>query len=141
MVTTGNTDQDWVEIIAPAAPPSLLDAGLVWLAAVVCLLLLVGLLVAYRRPRLRAARGLRRLARALKHNAVEPRRAGFRLEAELRRALAVPRLEQHAVGASRHDDWQVFRQRLNRLCFAAEPPTAIDVQAAIDEALDWMRAA
>lgn len=138
MLTTGRIDEPWVEIIPPSAPAAALDAWVVWLAVSALVLLLAGIVIWYRRPGPRAVRGLRRLDRRLRRAAIEPRPACLLLAAQLRRALAVDRLDSHRVEPEWQAAWQAFRQTLNGYCFAAEAPAAAEAAHAIEAALAWL---
>lgn len=141
MQTGGQLDPGWVEIIAPAAPPAALEAWLLWLALAAGGLLLVALLVYLRRPRSRALRGLRRLARELRTASIEPRQASHGIKAALKQAWAVDDLRQVSMDSVRHNHWQIFRHRLNELTFAAEAPGRAEAEIAIREARGWIREA
>lgn len=134
-------DDAWVDIAPPQAPPPSGDpVVLAGLAVVLAALLAIGLYL-HTRPRLRARRGLRRLARELRGPAVDGKTTCFRIRAWLQTGfghadLTAVRMSEEA----RQADWQAYLDTLSACCFRSEPADAAEARRLVEEAARWLHA-
>jgi hypothetical protein len=138
MSVTGNFAQKWVDIVPPEVPAYSVDPVLLALSAALFVAALVLGVIVYRRPRQKAKRMLRRLAHDLKRCSSEVKPACFQVRQCLRSGLGQPRLQSVPWGPANHAHWQAYLNRLTKCCFAAEPPSVVEVDGIIQEALAWL---
>ena len=139
MTAAQHTDGQWADILAPALPAAGVDPTLVLLPTLLAVLLLLAFLVYRRRPRPRARRELRRLARALHRERLDPRAAGLGIRRCLRQGLGLARLQDLRLEAAAQREWQDYRERLTRCCFAAQRPASAELDDLLRQARRWLR--
>lgn len=138
MPTPASIDEKWMDIIPPVAPAHSADPAVTGIVVAV-LLVLIGLGVFFcRRPRSRAKRALRRLARDLHASRIEIKPACYEIQRWLRSGLGQSRLQ--AVKWSHVDsaNWLAYVNRLAQYCFGPEPPATDELDGVIHEALAWL---
>ncbi len=138
MPTPAPIDERWVDIVPPGAPPYSADP-LTWGIGVAVLVVLIGMAtVLYRRPRSRAKRALRRLARDLRDSRIEAKPACVRIQLCLRTGLGQRHLPSVPWRDDHHADWVAYVNRLTVCCFAAPLPSKAELDRLIQEALAWL---
>ena len=138
MTTARHAEGTWVDIVPPAPPAVGADPTLLLVVLLLLGLLLAGVLY-WRRPRPRARRRLRRLDRALRRARLEPKQAGFEIRHCLREGLGQRHLEALRLEDALQAEWQAYLARLRHCCFAASPPTRVELDALIRQARRWLR--
>lgn len=129
----------WVDIVPPAAPP---PAGgipaLLWATAVVLVLAALAVIYYRRLSRQRSKRALRRIADDLRRARIEAKPACFKVEACLRDGFERRRLDTIRWAHGTQAEWRAYLLRLERCCYAAEPPSPAELDGVIREALVWL---
>lgn len=131
-------DTQWVDIIPPEAPAFAVDSIAFTLALVLILTSLALAGVWSRRPRTRARRSLRRLARELRA-AGDTKAAVFAIRCALREGLGERRLHAVRFGPPHDAHWHEYLNRLTHACFAPASPGGDDIRQLIDEAVAWLK--
>ena len=138
MPLTTHIEDRWVDIVPPDVPLTSAEP----LTIVVCAMLLVALLAIgfffYRRPRQRARRVLRRLARDLHRSRLDGKPACFRIRQCLREGFGQRRLSAVPLPPASQHDWQRYLDKLAQCCFADTSPSVSELDSVIDEALAWL---
>ena len=131
-------DEKWVDIVPPVAPVNTVDPFLVGIFVVLLFLLIALGIFFYRRPRQRAKRALRRLARDVKTSQVETKPACFQIRQCLRAGFGQRHLYAIQWDHANHADWLIYLNQLAQYCFAAETPATAELDGVIHEALAWL---
>lgn len=138
MPTPAPINETWVDIVPPGAPPHTTDP-FTWGIGVAVLVVLIGMaVVLYRRPRSRAKRALRRLARDLWGSRIDAKPACVRIQQCLRTGLGRRHLPSVPWCDDYHADWLAYVNRLTACCFAAPSPSKAELDSLIHEALAWL---
>lgn len=138
MPTPAPIDERWVDIVPPGAPPYSTDP-FTWGIGVAVIVVLIGMaVVLYRRPRSRAKRALRRLARDLQGSRIEAKPACVRIKQCLRTGFGRRDLQSVPWRDNHHADWLAYENRLAQCCFDAPSPSRVELDAIIDEAVAWL---
>lgn len=138
MPTPTPIDEKWVDIVSPVAPPHTVDPLSIGVVAA-GLLVLIGLAaMLYRRPRARAKRALRRLARDLRGARVGAKPVCVQIQQCLRSGLGRRELQFVQWRDDHRAGWLAYVNRLAQCCFAAPSPSRAELDAMIHEALAWL---
>lgn len=131
-------DQQWVDIIAPHAPP---DSSLAIMLAIIVLLVIsagIGYYLAEKKPRRRAMRMLKSLRGRKLLSGTERRLYAIDVARQLRAGLEVTRLDQVDIAVQHADEWHSFYTRLIEYCYSAIPPSLQAVEQLNVSACTWL---
>jgi hypothetical protein len=138
MPISAQIDEKWVDILPPEVPVHSLEPLTVMVSVSLLIALITLGIYFYNRPRQRARRALRRLAYDLRRSQVDIKPACFRIRQCLGEGFRQRRLQSVQLSHDYDVEWQIYLNRLTHCCFAAEPPTAAELESVIYEALDWL---
>lgn len=138
MPTPASIDEKWVDIVSPVAPSHTVDPLGIGVVAAGLLVLLGLVVMLYRRPRARAKRALRRLARDLRGARVGAKPVCVQVQQCLRSGLGRHQLQSVQWRDDHCADWLAYVNRLAQCCFAAPSPSRAELEAIIHEALAWL---
>lgn len=138
MPTTTHIDDQWVDIVPPEVPLATgVPITIIVFVSMFAVLLALGIFF-YNRPRRRAKRAVRRLAHDLQRSQDSTKLICFRIRQYLREGFVQHRLQSVQLAYVHQADWQAYLNKLNHCCFAAERPTASELDSVIHEALKWL---
>lgn len=131
-------ESHWVDIVPPGTPPTHLDPFALIIAVITFSVLLVSVVVYYRRPRQRAKRALRKIAQELREARIDTKSAAFAIARHLRLGLGRRRLHSGHRSDRRWPDWEIYVQELTSACFAPLAPSRAEMERIAQGALVWL---
>jgi hypothetical protein len=131
-------EEGWIDIIPPEIPAASADPmAILFFVLPLAVLLLIGI-IHRRRPRQRARRALRRLARDLRRTRVEAKTACFEIRRWLRIGFGYRQLHSVPLDPARQADWRAYLDRLGQYSFSRTAPSVAELDGVIREARAWL---
>lgn len=135
---TTSINEKWVDIGPPDVPVHTADPFTLVLAVAGVFALLILCVYFYRRPRLRARRTLRRLARDLQRSQINTKPACVQIQQSMRKGLGQHQLLSVQWCDDHHSAWLAYVNLLSQSCFAAPSPSKAELDSLIHEGLVWL---
>lgn len=138
LMPTTSISEKWVDIVSPDVPVHTAAPFTLGLAVAGVFALLILCVYFYRRPRLRAKRALRRLARDLQHSQIKTKPACVQIQQSMRKGLGQHQLLSVQWCDDHHSAWLAYVQWLSKCCFSAPSPSKAELDSLIQEGLLWL---